>query len=108
MISNASVGNGRPTSSSVTPMRPGSRDHHAAIACARQHAPSGDGVAVDCRNDGLRKEEDCLVETVQTREKVAEVIGTVLKRAQQIDAGGEDASLPCQDDGACFRPFAVR
>ena len=78
MISKASAGNGTPTSSSVTPMRPPSCAHDALVGAACSIAAAGDGVAVDRRHDGLRKEKHCVVEPVQRRQESPHIVGAAL------------------------------
>ena len=104
MISNASAGNGTPTSSSVTPMRPPSRAAMPPVGAACEHAAAGDGVAVDRGHHRLRKEEHRVVEPVQRRQKSPDVGRAALAQPHQIDAGGKHPALPGQHHGPVSEP----
>ncbi len=99
MISNASAGNGTPTSSSVTPMRPPSLRRDPLVGARMQHAAAGDGVAVDRCDHRLGKEEHRVVEPVQRRQEAPHVRRAALAQPNQIDAGGKHPALAGEHHG---------
>ena len=48
-------------------------------------------------------EEHRVIETVQGRQELAQIIGAARGHLQQIDAGGKDAARPCEYHGARVR-----
>jgi hypothetical protein len=56
-------------------------------------------MAVDRGDDRLLIKEHLLEGTAQRRQKVPEIVGPAVERADQIDAGGKNLALAGDDDG---------